>query len=79
MSGWVLPLCHQVSLAVVLAPLFDPELPELPELPVLAVPPVVLLLLHAAIVTAAATAIATTTAGLLELPMGSHLLMMPGL
>jgi hypothetical protein len=71
----VLPLFHQVSvtLAVVLAP----ELP-LPafELPPLAVF-VVLLLLHAAIVTAAATAI-VMTAAFLEPRMGSHLLMMPG-
>jgi hypothetical protein len=64
MRGWVLPLCHQVS--VILAPALGVEPPPPLLLLVLVVP----LLLHAAIPSAAATATAMM-AGFLEPRMGS--------
>jgi hypothetical protein len=75
LSGWELPLFHQVR--VTLALLF--AAPALLLLPLLLPLPVVPLvpLLHAAIVSAAAAT--TATASFLEPRMGSHLLMMPGL
>jgi hypothetical protein len=66
--GWVLPLFHQVRVTLVV-PLED-ELALVLELLEL------LLLLHAAIVSAVATAVATM-AGFLEPRMRSHLLTMP--
>jgi hypothetical protein len=49
-----------------------------PGLLLVPVVPLLLLLLHAAIETAAAANAAAMTAGFLEPRMGSHLLMMPG-
>jgi hypothetical protein len=70
LSGWELPLFHQVrvTLALLFAePVLLLLLPVVPLLP----------LLHAAIVSAAAAM--AVTASFLEPRMGSHLLMMPGL
>src|SRR5437016_2605498 len=54
-SGWVLPLCHQLRVILVPALALEVDPAPLPLVPLLLV-----LLLHAAIVTAAATAIAMT-------------------
>jgi hypothetical protein len=70
LSGWAVPLFHQVRVTLALLFAEPVLLLLLPVVPLL-------LLLHAAIVSAAAAM--AVTASFLEPRMGSHLLMMPGL